>query len=70
VLPKGLNVTDIYVGASISDQARSLKRGTQFIVYNPGDINDMINVTWLIFYLIHQNKKTLHFGKVFLFYES
>ena len=40
---KGLNVTAIYGGASISDQARSVKRGAQIIVATPGRMKDMIS---------------------------
>lgn len=40
---KGLNVTAIYGGASISDQAREVKRGAQIIVATPGRMKDMIN---------------------------
>ncbi|OBX24627.1 ATP-dependent RNA helicase DeaD [Gelidibacter algens] len=40
---KGLNVTAIYGGASISDQARDVKRGAQIIVATPGRMKDMIN---------------------------
>ncbi|MGC1471253.1 MAG: DEAD/DEAH box helicase [Psychroserpens sp.] len=40
---KGLNVTAIYGGASITDQARSVKRGAQIIVATPGRMKDMIN---------------------------
>ena len=39
---KGLNVTAIYGGASITDQARSVKRGSQIIVATPGRMKDMI----------------------------
>mgnify|MGYP005724296503 CR=1 FL=1 len=39
---KGLNVTAIYGGASITDQARSVKRGAQIIVATPGRMKDMI----------------------------
>ncbi len=38
----GLNVTAIYGGASISDQARQIKRGSQIIVATPGRMKDMI----------------------------
>src|SRR5690554_6546409 len=38
----GLNVTAIYGGASITDQARQIKRGSQIIVATPGRIKDMI----------------------------
>nr|WP_321222381.1 DEAD/DEAH box helicase [uncultured Psychroserpens sp.] len=39
----GLNVTAIYGGASIQDQARSVKRGAQIIVATPGRMKDMIS---------------------------
>jgi ATP-dependent RNA helicase DeaD len=39
----GLNVTAIYGGASITDQARSVKRGSQIIVATPGRMKDMIS---------------------------
>lgn len=38
----GLNVTAIYGGASITDQARQIKRGSQVIVATPGRMKDMI----------------------------
>lgn len=40
---KGLNVVAIYGGASITDQARAVKRGAQIIVATPGRMKDMIN---------------------------
>lgn len=40
---KGLNVTAIYGGASITEQARQVKRGAQIIVATPGRMKDMIN---------------------------
>ena len=40
---KGLNVTAIYGGASITDQAKQVKRGTQIIVATPGRMKDMIS---------------------------
>ena len=40
---KGLNVTAIYGGASITEQAKNLKRGAQIIVATPGRMKDMIN---------------------------
>ncbi len=39
---KGLNVVAIYGGASITDQARYIKKGTQIIVATPGRMKDMI----------------------------
>ncbi|EDM43194.1 ATP-dependent RNA helicase, DEAD/DEAH box family protein [unidentified eubacterium SCB49] len=40
---KGLNVVAIYGGASISDQARQIKKGAQIIVATPGRMKDMIS---------------------------
>jgi len=40
---KGLNVTAIYGGASITDQAKQVKRGAQIIVATPGRMKDMIS---------------------------
>lgn len=39
----GLNVTAIYGGASITDQARQVKKGAQIIVATPGRMKDMIS---------------------------
>ncbi|WP_445385278.1 DEAD/DEAH box helicase [Robiginitalea sp. IMCC44478] len=39
---KGLSVTAVYGGASITDQARQIKKGSQIIVATPGRIKDMI----------------------------
>lgn len=39
---KGLGVTAVYGGASISEQARQVKKGAQIIVATPGRIKDMI----------------------------
>ena len=38
----GLNVVAIYGGASITDQARQIKKGAQIIVATPGRMKDMI----------------------------
>ncbi|WP_274475677.1 DEAD/DEAH box helicase [Mangrovimonas aestuarii] len=38
----GLNVTAIYGGASITDQAKQVKKGAQIIVATPGRMKDMI----------------------------
>ncbi|TYA92203.1 DEAD/DEAH box helicase [Seonamhaeicola marinus] len=40
---KGLNVVAIYGGASITEQAKQVKRGAQIIVATPGRMKDMIN---------------------------
>ncbi|WP_203292813.1 DEAD/DEAH box helicase [Luteirhabdus pelagi] len=39
---KGLNVTAIYGGASISEQSRQIKKGAQIVVATPGRMKDMI----------------------------
>ena len=39
---KGLNVVAIYGGASITEQAKQIKRGAQIIVATPGRMKDMI----------------------------
>src|SRR5699024_6614807 len=39
----GLNVVAVYGGASISEQARQLRRGAQIIVATPGRMKDMIS---------------------------
>ena len=40
---KGVNVVAVYGGASITEQAREVKRGAQIIVATPGRMQDMIN---------------------------
>jgi ATP-dependent RNA helicase DeaD len=40
---KGINVVAIYGGASITEQARDIKRGAQIVVATPGRMQDMIN---------------------------
>jgi ATP-dependent RNA helicase DeaD len=40
---KGINVVAVYGGASITEQAREVKRGAQIIVATPGRMQDMIN---------------------------
>ena len=39
---KGLNVVAIYGGASITDQAKQIKKGAQIVVATPGRMKDMI----------------------------
>ncbi|MBR9758081.1 MAG: DEAD/DEAH box helicase [Algicola sp.] len=39
---KGLNVAAIYGGASISEQAKEIKKGAQIVVATPGRMKDMI----------------------------
>ena len=40
---KKTKILALYGGASISDQARNLKKGVQIIVATPGRLQDMIN---------------------------
>lgn len=40
---RGLNTVAVYGGASITEQAREVKRGAQIIVATPGRMQDMIN---------------------------
>jgi len=40
---KNINVVAIYGGASITEQARQIKRGAQIVVATPGRMKDMIN---------------------------
>ncbi len=40
---KGLHTVAVYGGASITDQAKQIKRGAQIIVATPGRMQDMIN---------------------------
>ncbi|KPM33735.1 DEAD/DEAH box helicase [Croceitalea dokdonensis DOKDO 023] len=40
---KGMNIVAIYGGASITDQARQIKKGAQIVVATPGRMKDMIN---------------------------
>ncbi|MBF0693540.1 MAG: DEAD/DEAH box helicase [Flavobacterium sp.] len=40
---RSLNVVAVYGGASITEQARDIKRGAQIIVATPGRMQDMIN---------------------------
>lgn len=39
----GLNIVAVYGGASVSDQAKQLRRGAQIVVATPGRMKDMIN---------------------------
>ena len=40
---RNINVVAVYGGASITEQARQIKRGSQIIVATPGRMKDMIN---------------------------
>src|SRR5690606_9659482 len=39
----GINTVAVYGGASITEQAREIRRGAQIIVATPGRMQDMIN---------------------------
>ncbi len=40
---KGINVVAIYGGASVTDQAKQIKKGAQIVVATPGRMKDMIS---------------------------
>tara|TARA_R110002012_G_scaffold322099_1_gene555485 strand:+ start:18323 stop:20215 length:1893 start_codon:yes stop_codon:yes gene_type:complete len=40
---RGINVVAVYGGASITDQARQIKRGAQIVVATPGRMKDMMS---------------------------
>ncbi|NAS30336.1 DEAD/DEAH box helicase [Flavobacteriaceae bacterium R38] len=68
---KGLNVVAIYGGASITDQAKQVKRGAQIIVATPGRMQDMINrslvnITKIEYCVLDEADEMLNMG----FYED
>ncbi len=68
---KGLNVTAIYGGASITDQARQVKKGAQIIVATPGRMKDMIsrrlvNISKIQYAVLDEADEMLNMG----FYED
>ncbi|MEM6514919.1 MAG: DEAD/DEAH box helicase [Bacteroidota bacterium] len=68
---KGLNVTAIYGGASITEQARQVKRGAQIIVATPGRMKDMIrrnlvDITKIQYAVLDEADEMLNMG----FYED
>jgi ATP-dependent RNA helicase DeaD len=68
---KGINVVAIYGGASITDQAREIKRGAQIIVATPGRMQDMINrglvnISQIDFCILDEADEMLNMG----FYED
>jgi ATP-dependent RNA helicase DeaD len=68
---KGLNVTAIYGGASITDQARQVKKGAQIIVATPGRMKDMISrrlvdITKIEYAVLDEADEMLNMG----FYED
>jgi len=68
---KGLNVVAIYGGASITDQARAVKKGAQIIVATPGRMKDMISrrlvdITKIEYSVLDEADEMLNMG----FYED
>ncbi len=68
---KGLNVTAIYGGASITDQAKQVKKGAQIIVATPGRMKDMISrgmvdITKIEYSVLDEADEMLNMG----FYED
>ncbi|WP_310377722.1 DEAD/DEAH box helicase [Flavobacterium sp.] len=68
---KGINVVAVYGGASITDQARDIKRGAQIIVATPGRMQDMINrglvnITQINYCILDEADEMLNMG----FYED
>jgi ATP-dependent RNA helicase DeaD len=68
---KGINVVAIYGGASITEQARDIKRGAQIIVATPGRMQDMINrglvnITQINYCILDEADEMLNMG----FYED
>jgi len=64
---KGINTVAVYGGASITEQAREIKRGAQIIVATPGRMQDMINrglvnVTKLDFCILDEADEMLNMG--------
>ncbi len=64
---KGLNVAAIYGGASITDQAREVKRGAQIIVATPGRMKDMIsrnlvNISKIQYCILDEADEMLNMG--------
>lgn len=68
---KGLNITAIYGGASISEQAKQIKKGSQIIVATPGRLKDMIgrnmiDITKIEYAVLDEADEMLNMG----FYED
>lgn len=68
---KGINVVAVYGGASITEQARDIKRGAQIIVATPGRMQDMINrglvnITQINYCILDEADEMLNMG----FYED
>jgi len=68
---KGINTVAVYGGASITEQAREIKRGAQIIVATPGRMQDMINrglvnISQIDFCILDEADEMLNMG----FYED
>ncbi len=68
---KGINTVAIYGGASITEQARQVKRGAQIIVATPGRMKDMIgrgmvDISQIDFCVLDEADEMLNMG----FYED
>jgi len=64
---KNINVVAIYGGASITDQARQIKRGAQIVVATPGRMKDMIsrglvNITKIDYCVLDEADEMLNMG--------
>ncbi|MGB6150549.1 MAG: DEAD/DEAH box helicase [Pricia sp.] len=68
---RGLNTVAIYGGASITEQARQIKRGAQIVVATPGRMKDMIgrglvDITKIDYCILDEADEMLNMG----FYED
>ena len=64
---KGLNIVAIYGGASITEQARQIKKGAQIVVATPGRMKDMIgrkmvNITKIDYCVLDEADEMLNMG--------
>ncbi|EAR01584.1 DEAD/DEAH box helicase [Maribacter sp. HTCC2170] len=64
---KSINVVAIYGGASITEQARQIKRGAQIVVATPGRMKDMIsrglvNITKIDYCILDEADEMLNMG--------
>ena len=64
---RGLNIVPIYGGASITDQAKAVKRGAQVLVATPGRMQDMmrrkhIDISSIAFCILDEADEMLNMG--------
>jgi ATP-dependent RNA helicase DeaD len=64
---RGINVVAVYGGASITEQARDIRRGAQIIVATPGRMQDMINrglvnITQINYCILDEADEMLNMG--------